>query len=100
MKRTHRIHRLLSLPAGAALALLALFGGASAALASPSKVPGSGGAAAVPVPSGLVRIVTVGGIADWQVAVIALIAALIAATAAVAIDRALAARRRALTAAT
>ena len=54
----------------------------------------------MPVPSGPVRIVTVGGIAGWQVTVIALIAALIAAAAAVAIDRALAARRRALTAAT
>jgi hypothetical protein len=40
------------------------------------------------------------GIAGWQVTVIALIAALIAAAAAVAIDRALAARRRALTPAT
>ena len=100
MKRTHRNRRLLSLPAVAALALLALDGGTSRALASPSKVPGSGGAAVVPVPSGPVRIVTVGGIAGWQVALIALIAALIAAAAAVAIDRALAARRRALTAAT
>ena len=100
MKRTRRIHRLLSLAAGAAFGLLALYGGASPALAASSKVPGSGGAAVVPVPSGPVRIVTVGGIAGWQVTVIALITALIAAAAAVAIDRALAARRRALTAAT
>jgi hypothetical protein len=50
----------------------------------------------MPVPSGTVRIVNVGGIAGWQVTVIALIAALIAAAAAVAINHALAARRRAL----
>lgn len=100
MKRTRRIRRRLSLAAGAAFALLALDGGVRPALAASSKVPGSGGAAVVPVPSGPVRIVIIGGMAGWRVTVIALIAALIAAAAAVAIDRALAARRRALRAAT
>ena len=65
---------------------LALGVGASLVLASPSKVPGSGGAGVIPVPSGPVRIVTQGGITGWQVTLIALIAALIAAAAAVAID--------------
>jgi hypothetical protein len=45
-------------------------------------------------------MVIVGGSAGWQIALIALAAALLAAAAAVAIDRALAARRRELTTAT
>ena len=47
-----------------------------------------------PVPA-TVRVVTVGGMAGWQIALIALGAALVAAAAAVMLDRALTARRAA-----
>lgn len=93
MKRNDHIPHLVRVLGGAMLALLAFGVGGSAALASPSLVPGSGGTVVVPVRPGTVRIVTVGGIAGWQVTLIALVAALFAAAAAVAIDRALAARR-------
>jgi hypothetical protein len=98
MKRNDRMRRplqVLVLP-GAAFALLAFGTGGNVALASPSEVPGSGGTAVVP----RLRTVIVGGIAGWQIALIALVAALFAAAAAVAIDRALAARRREPTTAT
>lgn len=100
MKPIDPMRRPRQVLAGAAFALLAFGAGGNVALASPSEVPGSGGTGVVPVPRGTVRMVIVGGIAGWQIALIALVAALLAAAAAVAIDRALAARRRGLTTAT
>jgi hypothetical protein len=50
---------------------------------------------APPVPATLGRVVITGGMAGWQIIVIALGAALVAAIAAVLLDRALAARRAA-----
>ena len=75
------------------LAPLAIIPAASAML-----VPDPGGAGGT-IPSGpasaTVRVVTVGGMAGWQIALIALGAALVAAAAAVMLDRALTARQAA-----
>jgi hypothetical protein len=60
-------------------------------------VPGPGGAYGpirpAPVPATTIRVVTVGGMAGWQITLIALAAALAAATAAVFMNRARATRR-------
>jgi hypothetical protein len=50
-----------------------------------------------PVPATTVRVITTGGLAGWQVTLIALRAALAAAAAAVLLDRKLAGRHRAAT---
>jgi hypothetical protein len=100
----NRIHRVCGARIPSALAwvvfVLLAFGVDRAALASMAKVPGSGGPGVVPLHHGTIRIVTVTGIAGWQVALIALAAAVLAAGTAVAADRALAARRRIPTTAT
>lgn len=55
---------------------------------------GQGGAAGVtPLPATTVRVVTTGGMPGWEITLIALGAALLAAAAAVLLDRARAARR-------
>jgi hypothetical protein len=63
-------------------------------------VPGPGGyggnTPVTPVPASTVRVVPVGGMAGWQITLIALGAALVAAAAAVLLDRARTARRVAL----
>ena len=72
-----------------------------AVLASAAVVPAAsamipippGGGTAVPAPA--VRVVTEGGMAGWQIALIAFGAALVAATAAILLDRARATRRAA-----
>jgi hypothetical protein len=79
------------------LASLAIIPAASAAtILIPLPDPGgtAGPAGLTPVPA-TVRIVTVGGMAGWQIALIALGAAVVAAAAAVVLDRVLAARRTA-----
>jgi hypothetical protein len=50
-----------------------------------------------PVPAGPVPVITAGGMPGWQITVIALAAALVAATAAVFLHRARASRRAAAT---
>jgi hypothetical protein len=55
--------------------------------------PGGGPARLAPVPPPAVPVVTAGGMAGWQITLIALGAALVAATAAVLLDRVRAARR-------
>ena len=47
-----------------------------------------------PVPASTVRVISTGGMAGWQITLIALGAALAAAAAAVLLDRKLAGRRR------
>jgi hypothetical protein len=88
-----RLGRPAAVPATVTAALLPL---ASAAFAStPIPVPGPGGQY-VPVPAGpatITRVITTGGMPGWQIALIALGAALVAATAAVILDRTLARRR-------
>jgi hypothetical protein len=95
MNRIHRIHRtyrILGIVAGLAGALLAAFATGPAAFAA--LVPANGGATGVtPIPQAPVRVVTAGGMAGWQITLIALGASLFAAAAAVLIDRARTARR-------
>ena len=93
MNRIHRIRRFLGVLAGLAGTLLAYAATGPAALAQ--QVPPAGGGTGLPP---AVRYVTAGGMAGWQITVIALGAALLAATAAVLLDRARAARRSAVTA--
>jgi hypothetical protein len=76
---------------------------ASAATGMVPRPGGAGGIAdpAIPVPGPptVVHTVVVGGMPGWQIAAIAIVAALVAATAAVLLDRFRPARRRPLTAA-
>jgi hypothetical protein len=72
--------------------LLASAAAATAAFANPIPIPiGDGGSVPItPVPPATVRVISAGGMAGWQVALIAAGAAL---TAAVSADRKLAGRR-------
>lgn len=72
-------------------ALLSFAGAVPAAFAAQIPVPGAGGAYG-PVPAGastFTRVITTGGTPAWQIALIALGAALVAAAAAVSLDRTL-----------
>jgi hypothetical protein len=94
MNRTRRfrpIRRLASALAGLAGALLAATAAAPAAFALPVP-PVGGGDGTVPLPSP-VRTVIVGGMPGWQIALIAVAAAIVAAAVAVLLDRARATRR-------
>ncbi|HET9972588.1 MAG TPA: hypothetical protein VFQ68_30430 [Streptosporangiaceae bacterium] len=79
---------------------LALVGRASAASA---MVPRSGGGAEgnghIPITPPAVHTVVVGGMPGWQIAAIAIVAALVAAVAAVLLDRSRSVRRLPVTAA-
>ena len=95
-----RLRRLAAVLAAAACGLLASAAVVPAAFAGPPiPIPGPDGPyGPVPgatVPAGTVRVVTAGGMAGWQIALIALGAALLAAATAVLLDRALTARRAA-----
>jgi hypothetical protein len=88
----NRIHRIIAIVTVAAAGLLAAFATGPAAFAA--LVPaGGGGTGITPTPQAPVRIVTAGGMAAWQITLIALAAALFAAAAAVLIDRTRTARR-------
>jgi hypothetical protein len=95
-----RLGRLAAVLAAITASLLVTIAGVPAAFALPVPPPGgSYGPAAGPVPaSTIVHVITTGGMAGWQVTLIALAAALVAATAAVLADRARTARRGATTA--
>jgi hypothetical protein len=86
-----RLRRITAALAAAALGLLAC-AAAPAAFAQvlPPEHDNYG-----PVPATTVRVITAGGTPGWQIAVIAVAAALIAAVAAVLLDRARASRRSA-----
>ena len=83
---------------GVVLASLAVFAisFASGASASTTMIPGgdSGGAAPDPSPVTVVHTVVVGGMPGWQIALIAVMAALITAFAAVLVERTRVGRRR------
>jgi len=96
--RLHTATRLAAVRLGrlaVALAAITCAGlvSAASAWAAPVVIPIPPGGPAVPAPA--VRVVTVGGMAGWQITVIAVGAALVAATAAVVLDRARAARKAA-----
>jgi len=86
-----RIITVLSVAAAAVLAWAAAVPAASAAII---PVPGDGPYGPAPVAKGgTVQVITAGGMPGWQITLIALAAALAAATAAIFLDRARASRR-------
>jgi hypothetical protein len=94
------IRRIRRIAGALALACLALAVAAPAALAR--VVPPSGGSGGIttpapPTPTPQVHTVIVGGMAGWQIALIAVGAALVAATIAVLLDRARTAHLKPLT---
>jgi hypothetical protein len=91
MNRIHPIRRLAGLLAGLAGALLALTAASPAALAVNVPPPGGGAGSGQPPPQ--VHTIVTGGMPGWQIALIAIAAAVIAAAVAVIVDRAWAARR-------
>ena len=90
MNPIHTIRRLASILAGLAATTLAFAAAPPAALATPAP-PDPGPAGVVPPPA-IQTVVTV-GMPGWQITLIAAGAALLAATLAVLLDRARAARR-------
>ncbi|MFZ0083364.1 MAG: hypothetical protein WAL13_30010, partial [Trebonia sp.] len=95
MNRIRHIHRYVAVPAGLAFAWLGLAAAAPAAFAASAVIPvgDDGGTAAAPAAQTVPQVVVVGGMPGWQIALIAIGAALVAATVAVVLDRALAARK-------
>jgi hypothetical protein len=87
-----RLGRLATVLAAAIAGLLASAAAATAAFANPVPYGDGGTIPLAPVPA-TVRVITTGGMAGWQVALIAVGAALAAAAAAVLLDRRLAGRR-------
>jgi hypothetical protein len=100
IRRIRRIRRIAGVLAGLALAWLGLAAAAPAAFAMVVPVPGGSGSVAPALPARTVtHTVVVGGMPGWQIALIAIGAALLTAALAVLADRARAARRQAVTAA-
>jgi hypothetical protein len=95
MNPIRRIRRLAGILAAGAAALLAL-AGASPAMAATASLPhyGSPASGTPAAPAVVTRTVIVGGMPGWQIALIAVGAALLAAALAVLAGWALAARRR------
>jgi hypothetical protein len=87
MNHFRRIFAAVATLAGAVLAFTA----APAAFAERVPPPGQGSGIAPPPPP--VRVIAEGGMPGWQIALIALAAALVAAVVAVLLDRARAARK-------
>jgi hypothetical protein len=86
-----RITAALAVVAGGVLAWAAAVPAASAAII---PVPGDGPYGPAPAAQpGPVRVIMAGGMPGWQIALIAVAAGLVAATAAVVLDRARASRR-------
>ena len=90
-----RLRRLIVALAAVTGGVLGWAGAVPAASASIIPVPGDGPNGPAPAPA--VRLITAGGMPGWQITLIAVAAALAAATAAVVLDRARASRRTAST---
>lgn len=86
-----RIHRIAAGLATVVAGTIALCAASPAAFAVNLPPPSGGPAGTTPAP---VQTVVIGGMAGWQIALIAVSAALVAAAAAVLADRARSARRR------
>ena len=80
--------------AGLVVVAVSFAGGASASTAVIPVGGGSGAPAPDPGPVTVVHTVVVGGMPGWQIALIAVVAALVTAGAAVLVERARTARRR------
>jgi len=87
--------RLAAVLAAITASLLVTAAGVPAAFARPVPPPGGSYAPGAPVPATIIHVITTGGMAGWQITLIALAAALVAATTAVFADRARTARRSA-----
>jgi hypothetical protein len=96
MNPLKRIRRFAAVLAGLAGALVAF--GATPAFAMHVPPPGVSTSPVGTTPSVEVHTVVVGGMPGWQIALIAMVAALLAATVAVLADRARSARRKAIAA--
>jgi hypothetical protein len=99
MNPLKRIRRFAAVLAGLAGALVAF--GATPAFAMHVPPPGAGvstSPAGTTTPPVEVHTVVVGGMPGWQIALIAVVAALLAATVAVLLDRTRSARRKAIAA--
>jgi hypothetical protein len=92
-----RVGRLAAVLAAITGSLLASIAVVPAASARPIPPPGGSYGPAGPVPATTIHVITAGGMAGWQITVIAVAAALVSATVAVLADRARAARRAATT---
>jgi hypothetical protein len=92
-----RLARLATVLAAVIAGLLASAAAATAAFANPVPYGDGGTIPIAPVPAATTGVITTGGMAGWQVALIAVGAALAAAAAAVLLDRKLAGRRGATT---
>jgi hypothetical protein len=88
-----RLGRLAAVLAAVISGLLASAVAATAALANSIPVGDGGAVPIAPVRAATVQVISTGGMAGWQIALIAAGAALAAATAAVFADRKLAGRR-------
>ena len=106
MNGIRHIRRLASVLAGLAGVLLASAAAVPAAFAGTNPIPDPAGyigdpyigtSPVAPVPATAVHVINTGGMPGWQIALIACGAALLAATAAVLLDRAWAARRKTIT---
>ena len=98
MNRIRHIRRYVAVLAGLAFAFLGLAAAAPAAFAM-IPVPPGGGDDPAPAVQTVTRVVVVSGMPGWQIALIAVGAALFAAAAAVLAYRVLSTRRQAVTAA-
>jgi hypothetical protein len=99
MNRIHSVRRCLAGLTGLAGVLVAYGAAAPAALATPHPTlrpepPGWNKHPPLPSPHGGAHTVVTGGMPGWQIILIAVAAALVAALLAVIVDRTLAARRR------
>jgi len=93
-----RLGRLAAVLTPVTSGLLALVAASPAAFARPVPPPGGFWTTSVtPLAPATVRVISTGGLAGWQIALIAIGAALVAAAAAVLLDRTLAGRRGATT---
>jgi glucose/arabinose dehydrogenase len=93
-----RLRRIAAALAAVTAGLLAWAAAVPAASAAPSLIPDPGGAPAPATsPAAPVQVITAGGMPGWQITLIAVAAALVAATAAVFLDRARASSRSAST---
>jgi len=90
--RLRRIAAVLSVAAAGVLAWAAAVPAASAAVI-PVPGPGAGYGPAPAAQGGTIQVITAGGMPGWQITLIAVAAALAAATAAIFADRARASRR-------
>lgn len=88
-----RLGRLATVLAAVISGLLASAVAATAAFANPIPIGDAGSVPITPVPPATIRVISTGGMVGWQVALIAVGAALVAAAAAVLVDRKLAGRR-------